>query len=108
MGSGTLVGPGRVVVDDIEHRANNVVLATGSAPLLLPETPAGDRILTSTTALELEVIPTNVVIIGGSVIGVEFASAWQSLGAKVTIIESLPTLLPQEDPSLSKQLVRRA
>lgn len=105
-GSGTLVGRGQVDIDGTVYETPNVVLATGSAPLLLPGTPAHGRILTSTTALELDVIPTNVVIIGGSVIGVEFASAWRSLGAQVTIIESLPTLIPQDDPSLSKQLVR--
>ncbi len=81
-------------------------MATGSYARTLPGLEIGGRVVTSYEALQMTEIPTNVVIIGGSVIGVEFASIWKSFGAEVTIIEALPTLVPLEDPALSKQLER--
>ncbi|MGI8953115.1 MAG: dihydrolipoyl dehydrogenase, partial [Nocardioidaceae bacterium] len=71
-----------------------------------PGLEIGGRVITSEQALELYEVPQSVVIIGGSVIGVEFASVWKSFGADVTIVEALPTLVPLEDPTLSKQLER--
>ncbi|MBY4039186.1 dihydrolipoyl dehydrogenase [Rhodococcus fascians] len=105
-GNGTLVDSTTVSVDGRHLSAAHIVLATGSAPRLLPNIPATGRVLTSESALELDVVPDSVVIIGGSVIGVEFASAWRSLGAEVTIVEALSTIVPLEDPSVSKQLGR--
>ena len=66
----------------------------------------GGRILTSEQALELDEIPGSVVILGGGVIGVEFASVWRSFGADVTIVEALDHLVPNEDVALSKGLER--
>ncbi len=109
-GEGKLVetdpeGGGTVEVDGQRYTGTNVVLATGSVSRTLG-VEIGGRVVTSTEALTMTEVPEKVVIIGGSVIGVEFASVWKSFGADVTIIEGLPTLVPLEDPSLSKQLER--
>lgn len=106
-GEGKLVDsdPKTVEVDGQRYTGTNVVLATGSVSRTLG-VEIGGRVVTSTEALAMTEVPEKVVIIGGSVIGVEFASVWKSFGADVTIIEGLPTLVPLEDPSLSKQLER--
>lgn len=105
-GSGKLISPDTVEVNGARYTGKNIVLATGSYARTLPGLDIGGRVITSYEALSMTEIPTNVVIIGGSVIGVEFASVWKSFGAEVTIIEALPTLVPLEDPALSKQLER--
>jgi dihydrolipoamide dehydrogenase len=105
-GSGRLTGPRTVTVGGSTYTGGSLVLATGSTPRSLPGVPIGGRVITSTEALNLSEIPEHVVIIGGSVIGVEFASAWRSLGAQVTIVEALPSLVPLEEPVISKQLER--
>lgn len=105
-GAGKLVSKDTVEVNGVAYKGKNIVLATGSYARTLPGLEIGGRVVTSYEALQMTEIPTNVVIIGGSVIGVEFASIWKSFGAEVTIIEALPTLVPLEDPSLSKQLER--
>ncbi|MEV7396039.1 dihydrolipoyl dehydrogenase [Aeromicrobium sp. NPDC092404] len=104
-GEGKLVDPKTVEVNGERYTGANVVLATGSVSRTLG-LDIGGRVITSTEALAMSEVPEKVVIIGGSVIGVEFASVWKSFGADVTIIEGLPTLIPLEDPSLSKQLER--
>jgi dihydrolipoamide dehydrogenase len=104
-GEGRLVDPKTVEVAGERYTGTNVVLATGSVSRTLG-LDIGGRVVTSTEALTMSEVPEKVVIIGGSVIGVEFASVWKSFGADVTIIEGLPTLVPLEDPSLSKQLER--
>ncbi len=105
-GEGKLVGPKTVEVAGQQYTGTNLVLATGSYARSLPGLEIGGRVITSDEALTMSEVPARVVIIGGSVIGVEFASVWKSFGADVTIIEALPTLVPLEDPSLSKQLER--
>lgn len=105
-GHGVLKDPHTVEVDGIAYHGTSVVLATGSKPRMLPGIEAGGRILTSTEALALDHVPERVVIVGGSVIGVEFASAWRSLGAEVTIVEAQGSLVPLEDPIIAKQLER--
>lgn len=105
-GHGTLTGPREVEVDGITYAGRHLVLATGSIAQHLPGVDIGGRILTSTEALDLTTIPPSAIIIGGSVIGVEFASAWNALGCEVTIVEALGSLVPLEDPSLGKQLQR--
>ncbi|WP_433348107.1 dihydrolipoyl dehydrogenase [Microtetraspora malaysiensis] len=106
-GEGRLAGPGRVVVGDQVIEGRNVVLATGSAPKSLPGLEIdGDKVIFSDHALVLDRVPSSVVILGGGVIGVEFASVWRSFGAEVTIVEALPHLLPLEDESSSKLLER--
>ncbi|WP_127819493.1 dihydrolipoyl dehydrogenase [Microbacterium sp. CPCC 204701] len=98
-------GPAVRVGDDL-YRGTDVILATGSYSRTLPGLEIGGRILTSEHALELDEIPGRVVILGGGVIGVEFASVWRSFGAEVTIVEALDHLVPNEDIALSKALER--
>lgn len=105
-GRGQLIDANTVEVDGRQITGSTIVLATGSSARTLPGIEIGGRIITSAEALELDEIPGRVIVIGGSVIGVEFASAWRSFGAEVTIIEALPKLVPLEDPALSKQLER--
>src|SRR4029079_802588 len=103
-GSGRVTSPTTVDVDGRELTGNHLVLATGSFARTLPGVELGPRIVTSTQALELDDVPGRVVIIGGSVIGVEFASVWRSFGAQVTVVEALGSLVPLEDDSLGKLL----
>ncbi|WP_353987913.1 dihydrolipoyl dehydrogenase [Ruicaihuangia caeni] len=106
-GFGTLTSPTTVQVGDQTITGKNVVLATGSYSRTLPGLEIGGRVITSETALKLDWIPRRAVILGGGVIGVEFASVWRSFGAEVTIVEGLPHLVPNEDESISKQLERQ-
>jgi dihydrolipoamide dehydrogenase len=105
-GAGTFVGPNTVEVNGDRYTGKNVVLATGSYAKSLPGLEIGGRIITSDQALNLDFIPERVVVLGGGVIGVEFASVWRSFGAEVTIVEALPRLVPAEDEYASKQLER--
>jgi dihydrolipoamide dehydrogenase len=106
-GHGRLISPTSVQVGDRVIDGAHVVLATGSQTRSLPGlVPDGYRIITSDHALQLDHVPSSVVILGGGVIGVEFASVWRSFGAEVTIVEMLPHLLPTEEESSSKLLER--
>ena len=105
-GSGALDGPHTVVVGDRRLSGKNVVLATGSYAKSLPGLEIGGRIMTSDEALSIDHVPARVIVLGGGVIGVEFASVFRSFGAEVTIIEALPRLVPAEDEAVSKQLER--
>ena len=109
-GSGRLMrteeGPGVAVGEDM-YTAPYVVLATGSAPRTLPGlTVDGEHILTSQHAWRLDRLPASAVVLGGGVIGCEFASAWRSFGVEVTIVEALPRLLAAEEPAVSTALER--
>ncbi|MBN9177176.1 MAG: dihydrolipoyl dehydrogenase [Microbacterium sp.] len=105
-GSGRLQADGSVAVGDDVYRGTDVILATGSYSRTLPGLELGGRVLDSEAALALDVIPERVIILGGGVIGVEFASVWRSFGAEVTIVEALDHLVPNEDIALSKALER--
>jgi len=106
-GDGRLVSPTAVEVDGRRYEGRHVLLATGSYARTLPGLDIdGKRIITSDHALRLERVPESVVILGGGVIGCEFASVWRSFGAEVTIVEALPHLVPLEEESSSKQLER--
>jgi dihydrolipoamide dehydrogenase len=105
-GHGRLTGPRRVEVDGDGYVGTDLVLATGSFPRTLPGIDIGPRVVTSDEALRLDQMPSRVAVIGGSVIGVEFASIWRSYGVEVTVIEALPSLVPLEDQAVSKQLER--
>ncbi|MDJ0377659.1 dihydrolipoyl dehydrogenase [Cryobacterium sp. PH31-L1] len=105
-GEGHLVSPTTVQVGDDMIVGKNVILATGSYSRSLPGLEIGGRVITSETALALDYVPKKVAVLGGGVIGVEFASVWKSFGADVTIIEALPHLVPNEEESISKQLER--
>ena len=105
-GEGRLVSANTVEVAGEKIVGSHIVLATGSYSRSLPGLEIGGRVITSEHALELQEIPKKVVILGGGVIGVEFASVWRSFGADVTIVEGLPHLVPNEEESVSKQLER--
>jgi dihydrolipoyl dehydrogenase len=105
-GTGRLVGPRTVDVDGTRYEGRNLVLATGSYARTLPGLEIGGRIITSDQALQLEHVPGSVVVLGGGVIGVEFASVWKSFGTDVTIVEALPRLVPAEDEAVSKTFER--
>ena len=92
---------GRPAVDVAGERlvGTDVVIATGAASRTIPGVELGSRILDSEAALALDHVPERAVILGGGVIGVEFASAWRSLGAEVTIVEALDNLVANEDPA---------
>ncbi|WP_221584466.1 dihydrolipoyl dehydrogenase [Microbacterium sp. G2-8] len=101
-GIGTLTRSGEqpaIRVDDDLYVGADVIIATGASSRSIPGVEIGGRILDSTSALALDEIPGHAVILGGGVIGVEFASAWRSLGADVTIVEALDSLVANEDPS---------
>jgi dihydrolipoamide dehydrogenase len=106
-GAGRLTGPHEVTVDGTAYRADHVVLASGSYPRTLPGLDIdGTHVITSDEALRLDRVPASVVVLGGGVIGCEFASVWRSFGAEVTIVEALPRLVPLEDEASSKALER--
>ncbi len=106
-GEGKFVGPNKVKVGDQEFVGNYIVLATGSFPKSLPSLEIdGTQVINSEHALKLDKVPASVIILGGGVIGVEFASVWKSLGAEVTVIEGLPRLVPAEDEAVSKAMER--
>jgi len=105
-GEGRLTGPKTVSVGGDNYTGANVVLATGSYSRSLPGLEIGGRVITSEHALQLNFVPNKVIVLGGGVIGVEFASIWKSFGTDVTIVEGLPSLVPNEDASVSKALER--
>jgi len=106
-GHGRLVSKNEVEVNGVRYTGKNIVLATGSYPKTLPGLDIdGTQIITSEQAIPMDRVPTSVIVLGGGVIGCEFASVWKSFGAEVTIIEGLPHLIALEDESSSKGLER--
>ncbi len=106
-GDGRLVSPTQIQVGDTVYEAEHIVLATGSVPRSLPGLDIdGERVISSDDALRYGRVPSSVIILGGGVIGVEFASVWRSFGSEVTIVEMMPQLLPLEDESSAKLLQR--
>ena len=106
-GHGRLVSKNEVEVNGVKYTGKNIVLATGSYPKTLPGLEIdGKQIITSEQAIAMDRVPASVIVLGGGVIGCEFASVWKSFGAEVTIIEGLPHLVALEDESSSKQLER--
>ena len=105
-GEGRMVGPKTIQVGDDTYTGTNLILASGSYSRSLPGLEIGGRVITSEHALQMTFVPNKVIVLGGGVIGVEFASIWRSFGTEVTIIEGLPSLVPNEDTSVSKALER--
>jgi dihydrolipoamide dehydrogenase len=105
-GTGKLVAANVVEVNGERYEGKNVVLATGSYARSLPGLEITGRIMTSDQALTMDYVPTSAIILGGGVIGVEFASVWKSFGVEVTVIEGLPRLVPAEDEAVSKSMER--
>ncbi len=106
-GTGRLTSPTTVVVGDISYTGRAVVIATGSTSRSLPGIDIDEeRVLTSEHALRLPHVPSSAIVLGGGVIGCEFASVWRSFGAEVTVVEALPRLVASEDESSTKVLER--
>jgi len=106
-GTGRLVSPNTVQVNGENYTGKNIILATGSYPRTLPGLEIdGRQIVTSEEAMKFDYVPKSVIVLGGGVIGCEFASVWNSFGSEVTIVEGLPRLVALEDESSSKQLER--
>jgi dihydrolipoamide dehydrogenase len=109
-GEGRLVRDGddlAVMVHGERYAARHIVLASGSISRIPQGIDVdGVRILTSDHALRLDQLPDSAIVLGGGVIGVEFASAWRSFGIAVTVVEALPRLVPTEDPAASAALER--
>ncbi len=105
-GEGRMAGPRTIQVGADYYTGENVVLASGSFSRTLPGLEIGGRVITSEHALQLNFVPKKAIVLGGGVIGVEFASIWKSFGTDVTIVEGLPHLVPNEDEAVSKGLER--
>ncbi|MFF1254295.1 dihydrolipoyl dehydrogenase [Pseudarthrobacter sp. NPDC058329] len=105
-GEGKLQGTDTIVVNGTAYKGKNIVLATGSYSRSLPGLEIGGKVITSDQALTMDSIPKSVIILGGGVIGVEFASVWKSFGVDVTIVEGLPSLVPNEDATIVKNFER--
>ncbi len=109
-GQGRLAGPKRVVVSSEdgggeEIEADHILLAMGSVPIELPFLPFdGSHIVTSTEALAFERVPEHLVVVGAGAVGLELGSVWSRLGARVTVVEMLPTIIPFADNQVSKAL----
>ncbi|MDD2478331.1 MAG: FAD-dependent oxidoreductase, partial [Victivallaceae bacterium] len=87
--------------------AKNIIIATGSESLFPSFIPTGPRVLTSTGLLEIKEIPKTLLVLGGGVIGCEFASLFAALGTKVTVVEMLPTILPLIDREVTRLLTNK-
>ena len=106
-GTGRLISANTVEANGVQYVGKNVVLATGSYARTLPGLDIdGKRVITSDHGTSMDYVPKSVIVLGGGVIGCEFASVWKSFGSEVTIIEGLPHLISLEDESSSKQLER--
>jgi dihydrolipoamide dehydrogenase len=106
-GTARLVAPTRVDVKGEKGsrtlEAKKVILATGGRPRLLPGlVPDGKRVLTYREAMLVDRVPAHAIVLGGGAIGCEFATFWAAMGARVTIVELLPRLLPVEDEEVSR------
>ncbi len=109
-GNGIVTAKNKIAVQGntpVEIEAAKIIIATGSVPIEIPSVRFdGKTIISSTEVLSLAEIPKSMVIIGGGVIGCEMASLYSSVGTKVTIIESLPQILPFEDEWVGQLLAR--
>ena len=108
-GFGEIISPSEVRFTDSSAKneifpARNIMIAWGSAPQVLPGITLSERVMTSDGILNLHTLPSSIIIVGGSVIGVEFATFFVELGAKVTIVEMLDSLLPLEDEECAELL----
>ena len=106
-GIGIAAAKGKVKIGEVQIEAKNIILATGSVPIEIPVFPFdGETIISSTEALSLPAIPKSMVIIGGGVIGCELACVYAAVGSKVTIVEALSQLLPNEDEWVGKLVAK--
>ncbi len=105
-GAGRLVSEDTIEVDGTRYKGKNIILATGSYSRSLPGLEIAGKVITSDSALKMDTLPKSAIVLGGGVIGCEFASVWKSFGVDVTIVEGLPSLVPNEDASIIKTLER--
>lgn len=105
-GEGKLTAQNQITVNGTVYTGKNIILASGSFSKTLPGLEIGGRIISSDGALTMDALPKSAIILGGGVIGCEFASVWKSFGVDVTIVEGLPSLVPNEDASVIKFLER--
>jgi len=103
-GEGRLVSPGSIKVGNELVAAGKIIIATGSSPtrLAIPGSNLAG-VLTSDQILELEAMPESLVVVGAGVVGCEFASIFSALGARVTILEVLPRILPPVDEEIARR-----
>ena len=102
---GSLAGPGRVRAGDAEIKADAILIATGALPRVLPGAPPdGERILTWRQLYDLTELPRDLIVIGSGVTGAEFASAYQALGSRVTLVSSRDRVLPHEDEDAANMI----
>ena len=106
-GAAAFCGPRTLTVGDKTLEAKNILIATGSAPAVppIPGLKESAKVLDSTSILDLEEKPESLVVIGGGVIGLEFACFFAELGTKVTVVEMLPVIAPVVDAEISKRLM---
>jgi NAD(P)H dehydrogenase (quinone) len=102
---GRLAGPGTVRAGDAEIKADAVLIATGAAPRIMPDAqPDGERILTWRQLYDLTELPRDLIVVGSGVTGAEFASAYQALGSRVTLVSSRDRVLPNEDEDAASHI----
>lgn len=107
-GEASFVDNNTVSVDGKAYKAKNIIIATGSRTKELPAKVSDNaKVITSKEALDLKYIPKDIVIIGGGVIGIEFAYFLNSIGTKVTVVEFLDRILPMVDLEITKQVTRK-
>jgi dihydrolipoamide dehydrogenase len=112
VGRGQVAAPGLVEIAEGEHKGRffktkNILIATGCRMRRIPDLPVdGVRVMTSREALAAKTLPKSIVIVGAGAIGVEFAYFYNAFGAKVTLVEMLPQILPVEDEEVAKVLHR--
>jgi pyruvate/2-oxoglutarate dehydrogenase complex dihydrolipoamide dehydrogenase (E3) component len=104
-GHGRLAGPGLVRAGEAEIKADAILIATGALPRVLPGAePDGERILTWRQLYDLTELPRDLIVVGSGVTGAEFASAYQALGSRVTLVSSRDRVLPQEDEDAANHI----
>jgi dihydrolipoyl dehydrogenase len=105
--AGNLVDVAAADGSSATYEAQNVIIATGSLPIELPFLKFDEeRVLSNIGALKIPVVPRHLVVIGGGVIGLELGSVWRRLGAKVTVVELMPGILPGTDEEVVKEADR--
>ncbi len=107
VGYGKIKAKGEVEVDGKIYTTKNIVIATGSEVAALPGVEIDEKtIVSSTGALDLQEVPENLLVIGGGVIGLELGSVWRRLGAKVTVVEYMPSIMVNSDKEIQKSALR--
>jgi dihydrolipoamide dehydrogenase len=106
-GNASLVDKNTISTENEQIRADNIIIATGSTPAKLPIPISSDApVITSEEALDLDQLPEKIAVIGGGVIGIEFAYIFKNLGSEVTIIELLDRILPMVDEEIAEEVTK--